>query len=122
MTDAGDGRGIALIAGGKDRAVEQARETAVEAVPIFGEQIGRELIDRDDDEQFRRGCHRRGGGGCRWRAILRDAGRSSGAKHERGHRDERFLHGAPLWIRRSEERRVGKECVSTCRSRWSPYH
>src|SRR3546814_14301929 len=25
-------------------------------------------------------------------------------------------------FRRSEERRVGKECVSTCRSRWSPYH
>src|SRR3546814_6096150 len=23
---------------------------------------------------------------------------------------------------RSEERRVGKECVNTCRSRWSPYH
>src|SRR3546814_8490184 len=23
---------------------------------------------------------------------------------------------------RSEESRVGKECVSTCRSRWSPYH
>src|SRR3546814_15068124 len=23
---------------------------------------------------------------------------------------------------RSEERRVGKECVSTCSSRWSPYH
>src|SRR3546814_12411836 len=23
---------------------------------------------------------------------------------------------------RSEQRRVGKECVSTCRSRWSPYH
>src|SRR3546814_10956505 len=34
----------------------------------------------------------------------------------------------PLWrtpfsgSQRSEERRVGKECVSTCRSRWSPYH
>src|SRR3546814_19544559 len=27
-----------------------------------------------------------------------------------------------IGIRRSEERRVGKECVSTCRSRWSPYH
>src|SRR3546814_14657667 len=27
---------------------------------------------------------------------------------------------SPKW--RSEERRVGKECVSTCRSRWSPYH
>src|SRR3546814_14442049 len=25
-------------------------------------------------------------------------------------------------LRRSEERRVGKECVSTCRSRWSPSH
>src|SRR3546814_3302080 len=24
--------------------------------------------------------------------------------------------------KRSEERRVGKECVNTCRSRWSPYH
>src|SRR3546814_12656396 len=24
-------------------------------------------------------------------------------------------------VERSEERRVGKECVSTCRSRWSPY-
>src|SRR3546814_4046601 len=28
----------------------------------------------------------------------------------------------PEWETRSEERRVGKECVSTCRSRWSPYH
>src|SRR3546814_12652744 len=27
-----------------------------------------------------------------------------------------------LAAERSEERRVGKECVSTCRSRWSPYH
>src|SRR3546814_14779071 len=45
------------------------------------------------------------------------------------------LHGGVVKIReevlcvesrdgsgRSEERRVGKECVSTCRSRWSPYH
>src|SRR3546814_6315671 len=29
--------------------------------------------------------------------------------------------GRSRWTR-SEERRVGKECVSTCRSRWSPYH
>src|SRR3546814_14529069 len=27
-----------------------------------------------------------------------------------------------LSMGRSEERRVGKECVRTCRSRWSPYH
>src|SRR3546814_19612682 len=32
----------------------------------------------------------------------------------------RFL--AHVHVHRSEERRVGKECVSTCRSRWSPYH
>src|SRR3546814_12145270 len=33
------------------------------------------------------------------------------------------LHPAPLNdALRSEERRVGKECVRTCRSRWSPYH
>src|SRR3546814_10808524 len=33
----------------------------------------------------------------------------------------REVEGAAVpW--RSEERRVGKECVSTCRSRWSPYH
>src|SRR3546814_5276741 len=34
------------------------------------------------------------------------------------HRSERHIQ---VYIR-SEERRVGKECVSTCRSRWSPYH
>src|SRR3546814_2312814 len=28
----------------------------------------------------------------------------------------------PFTDARSEERRVGQECVSTCRSRWSPYH
>src|SRR3546814_3929217 len=37
-------------------------------------------------------------------ATIRNIGRSSSA------------------CRRSEERRVGKECVSTCRSRWSPYN
>src|SRR3546814_14713842 len=41
----------------------------------------------------------------------------------------KFHDGTPLTstdvkasFDRSEERRVGKECVSTCRSRWSPYH
>src|SRR3546814_15589151 len=32
------------------------------------------------------------------------------------------LHPPLILLLRSEERRVGKECVSTCRSRWSPYH
>src|SRR3546814_9199846 len=33
-----------------------------------------------------------------------------------------FSSSSATELRRSEERRVGKECVSTCRSRWSPYH
>src|SRR3546814_12355980 len=33
-----------------------------------------------------------------------------------------LLFGFVVAAIRSEERRVGKECVSTCRSRWSPYH
>src|SRR3546814_9945352 len=37
------------------------------------------------------------------------------------HRDL-LAYGAVLARERSEERRVGKECVSTCRSRWSQYH
>src|SRR3546814_5583694 len=40
------------------------------------------------------------------------------------HRTERTVGKTKYnyWKLRSEERRVGKECVSTCRSRWSPYH
>src|SRR3546814_12492260 len=33
-----------------------------------------------------------------------------------------FSHCVQFTERRSEERRVGKECVSTCSSRWSPYN
>src|SRR3546814_1057127 len=39
----------------------------------------------------------------------------------RVHFAARWSTNSTPWIR-SEERRVGKECVSTCRSRWSPYH
>src|SRR3546814_11674392 len=37
-------------------------------------------------------------------------------------RDDVTLPMIERRLLRSEERRVGKECVSTCRSRWSPYH
>src|SRR3546814_7190988 len=66
---------------------------------------------------------------------------SSDLLHEFGHLVHAILGGDQPWARfsgfetewdfveapsqlleRSEERRVGKECVSTCRSRWSPYH
>src|SRR3546814_9212109 len=47
---------------------------------------------------------------------------------EERHGTNAFIHDETQVFRttssttRSEERRVGKECVSTCRSRWSPYH
>src|SRR3546814_12291326 len=37
-------------------------------------------------------------------------------------KEQTWIWRMPVSDRRSEERRVGKECVSTCRSRWSPYH
>src|SRR3546814_5276061 len=49
-------------------------------------------------------------GGCAWWGLSFPTTRSA---------------GGPILacgLTRSEERRVGKECVSTCRSRWSPYH
>src|SRR3546814_2098551 len=50
--------------------------------------------------------------------LLRSAGLRAGFRPDDG-----LAHPAPWAGRaRSEERRVGKECVSTCRSRWSPYH
>ena len=45
--------------------------------------------------------------------------RALGEMTENDLMDDSIIGEIPL---RSEERRVGKECVSTCRSRWSPYH
>src|SRR3546814_8095653 len=56
-------------------------------------------------------------------AIAAYGTRPTGAKAEVvGHPGLRIGPHAPDLAARSEERRVGKECVSTCRSRWSPYH
>src|SRR3546814_1518068 len=48
-------------------------------------------------------------------------GRAAGGEQADRCVDDRLLVDA-LAQRRSEERRVGNECVSTCRYRWSPYH
>ena len=42
--------------------------------------------------------------------------------HQVNDREGKILKSFFTSFKRSEERRVGKECVSTCRSRWSPYH
>src|SRR3546814_10586710 len=44
------------------------------------------------------------------------------ARHGAATMDTLISVGVIAAFGRSEERRVGKECVSTCRSRWSPYH
>src|SRR3546814_14980755 len=49
------------------------------------------------------------------------AGRPIDEANERAVRECVKIAAAP-GLRRSEERRVGQGCVSTCRSRWSPYH
>src|SRR3546814_7981402 len=56
-----------------------------------------------------------------------DAGTIRGVRHQAAEGVDlldqvTLADAADRWIARSEERRVGKECVSTCRSRWSPYH
>src|SRR3546814_15265995 len=85
-------------------------------------------VHLDGELRFRHHLHRR-------RGRRADASRLP----HRGSRRAQRLHGrllpAAVWraakrqgkddvrkINRSEERRVGKECVSTCRSRWSTYH
>ena len=44
------------------------------------------------------------------------------AEHGEVYRDAEYKRLGTLSLLRSEERRVGKECTSWCRSRWSPYH
>src|SRR3546814_13870815 len=58
-----------------------------------------------------------------WRGNLggRDKRRAS-FRHVGGWFDAIIPYGSGAPLPRSEERRVGKECVSTCRSRWSPFH
>src|SRR3546814_16276546 len=59
-------------------------------------------------------------------AVALGAGTSIGAAKKRRRQlgAEKAVPPFHAWdaFVRSEERRVGKECVSTCRSRWSPYH
>src|SRR3546814_19895061 len=57
--------------------------------------------------------------------TLSDLHTVGGAMDPRGAEREIELHltgNMERYTWRSEERRVGKECVSTCRSRWSAYH
>src|SRR3546814_5050955 len=64
-----------------------------------------------------------GRNGARSVGTTDDLGREMVDRHDGPY--TAFLSARRQWrisAHRSEERRVGKECVSTCRSRWSPYH
>src|SRR3546814_11994058 len=79
---------------------------------------------------------RQDGGRTRlWRAAIDGSGSAPIAAVDSDARDFRFANGATIVLKldgdvqearanieRSEERRVGKEGVSTCNSRWSPEH
>src|SRR3546814_13748670 len=59
------------------------------------------------------------------KCLAHEDGRSSRGVYNKAEYEAQRRHMMQEWSdiidARSEERRVGKECVSTCRSRWSPY-
>src|SRR3546814_20623998 len=85
-----------LLHGGE--LLQQRREVVVAGTAIVG---AFELVDR---ALHRRGSPDQAGGGLGADRVVVVGG-----------------NGDRRQDRRSEERRVGKECVSMCRSRWSPY-
>src|SRR3546814_18366524 len=75
-----------------------------------------QIVEAERRRQPRHRTERRGeaGVGGREGAAAGDAAR--------GPLDPPVTDDRTLDVGETEERRVGKECVSTCRSRWSPYH
>src|SRR3546814_12467362 len=85
----------------------------LDAGGIIRRRVGAVLVHADVDADGSGGDGPRGDGpGC--------AAAFAEARQPRRHGGEAFAV-QPHAVR-SEERRVGKECVSPCRSRWSPYH
>src|SRR3546814_11268282 len=81
------------------------------ASPVLTERPSPPPGDQNENSGFRGLCHRRES--WTWAGLR-------GGEHQAWR--SKGVRWSPDPDRRSEERRVGKECVSTCRSRWSPYH
>src|SRR3546814_20271612 len=77
-----------------------------------------EEVSRGDVERFKRFFHGMLAKGVYFAPSAFEAGFMSAA-HDDGVIDATLAAAKEV---SSEERRVGKECVSTCRYRWSPYH
>src|SRR3546814_11918882 len=84
----------------------------------------RRAITRTILEDLLDTCADGGPAALRDRALLLVAFGSGGRRRSElaSLKVEQLVEELPVPADRSEERRVGKECVSTCRSRWSPYH
>src|SRR3546814_12180186 len=83
-------------------------------------------VCRQDRRQSEPSCQSPQDGGWGIEPAARGYWAQSARSCDFGHVEEQRLNMAIYQARscppiRSEERRVGKECVSTCRSRWSPY-
>jgi LuxR family maltose regulon positive regulatory protein len=89
---------------------EELRFTYVETATLLNEVIGLKLTDKDIAVINERTVG--------WVASLQMAAISMQGREDIPH----FIRDFSGSNRRSEERRVGKECTPTCRSRWSPYH
>src|SRR3546814_16755074 len=88
-----------------------------------------QLVERFNDAPFKIYVHEHGVEGTEEKPceLVWNNGRSEPVIMSTYHLHNVFQKwDGPYWYSlrnpRSEERRVGKECVSTCRSRWSPYH
>src|SRR3546814_18528908 len=92
---------------GRRRVPDQA---AVERQQEGGQHVHRDLRHREVEHDIAIGARREGG---QQQAHIAVAGDQP---------DGECPAPAEPGESRSEESRVGKECVSTCRSRWSPYH
>src|SRR3546814_12071572 len=88
---------------------ERARHWELFAPSQGPARVALDLIQRDDDQIFQ---------------LIRETGLGTNlAASGFGQATfARFCVATAELPPRSEERRVGKACVSTCRSRWSPYH
>src|SRR3546814_11108121 len=81
--------------------------------------------DLDGAQQFpfRHAAEQQADDRCRNRIVVATHRPAEDGKHQNRRRPRQVAgQSEGTEGRRSEERRVGKECVSTCRSRWAPYH
>src|SRR3546814_3247727 len=102
-------------------------------ISVWSSDVCSSDLDRGDDAHAKLSDKRRGGGGGHVGKLLGLAQHAMrlfddrivepGEAHDAaGAFDERLAEQRLELADSSEERRGGKECVSTCRSRWSPYH